>query len=323
MKKFPFDPFLAGIFITLFLAGTFPFVASNGGILPAKALATAAVMAIFFVQGLSLDPRNLVESASEWRYHLLTQAIIFLGYPLLTILLLAAYPWEFGGYVHAGVILLAFLPTTISTALVFTGKAGGSTSMALVNLTIANFAGILVVPLVMLSLDKDGQRLDSRHGEIFLSLFKLLVLPFLIGQLCRPTCKEWAKGHPKLIKKFSQSCILFILWNSFSNAFSSDVFKDTDQLGIGKLAIFLALLFVLSRLLIWLTIRPLDPGKGTAVFFCGAQKTLAAGIPLATATFGQDHQALGLILLPMLLYHPVQLAIDGVIAARWQGSRST
>ena len=282
-------------------------------------MSTVAIMAIFFVQGLSLDPRHLVESATDWRYHLLTQAIIFLGYPVLTISLLKVYPWEFWGYIHAGIILLAFLPTTISTALVFTGKAGGSTAMALVNLTIANFAGILIVPLVMLSLDKDGQWLDSRHGEIFLSLFKLLVLPFLIGQLVRPSCSGWVKGHSNIIKVLSQSCILFILWNSFSNAFNNELFKDADNMGIGKLALFLGLIFVLSRFLIWLCIRPLDTTKGTAVFFCGSQKTLAAGLPLATATFGQDHHALGLILLPMLLYHPIQLAVDGILAAQWKG----
>jgi sodium/bile acid cotransporter 7 len=319
VKKLPLDPFLAGICLVLLLAGLFPGLAKSGGILPAKGMATAAVMAIFFVQGLSLDPRNLLESASNWKYHLLTQGIIFIGYPILAFLLLAIYPWKFCGYIHAGIVLLSVLPTTISTALVFTTKAGGNRALALINLTIANFAGILVVPFVMFSLDKDGKMIEAEHAEVFLSLFKLLVLPFLAGQLFLPACKDWVKGNGKTIKIISQGCILFILLNSFSNAFSNRVFKDAAEMGMGKLIVFVSLLYICSRLLVWLGTRKLDPAIGKAVFFCGCQKTLAAGIPLATATFGQDHHAMGLILLPMLLYHPIQLSIDGIIAAKWEG----
>lgn len=191
--------------------------------------------------------------------------------------------------------------------------------MALINLTIANFAGIVVVPFVMFSLDKDGKMIEAEHAKIFLSLFKLLVLPFLAGQLFLPACKDWVKGNGKTIKIISQGCILFILLNSFSNAFSNRVFKDAAEMGMGKLIVFVSLLYICSRLIVWLGIRKLDPAQGKAVFFCGCQKTLAAGIPLATATFGQDHHAMGLILLPMLLYHPIQLSIDGIIAAKWEG----
>ena len=53
-----------------------------------------------------------------------------------------------------------------------------------------------------------------------------------------------------------------------------------------------------------------------AASFCAPQKTLASGVPLAKVIFGA-HPGLGLILLPIMVYHLLQLLVCGYLAGRW------
>ena len=53
-----------------------------------------------------------------------------------------------------------------------------------------------------------------------------------------------------------------------------------------------------------------------AAVLCGSKKTLASGVPMAHLIFGAN-PALGLILVPIMVYHPLQLALCGVLAQRW------
>jgi sodium/bile acid cotransporter 7 len=57
------------------------------------------------------------------------------------------------------------------------------------------------------------------------------------------------------------------------------------------------------------------PDRVTAVF-CGSKKTLASGVPMARVLFGQN-PSLGLILLPLLIYHPLQLIVGSWLASRF------
>jgi sodium/bile acid cotransporter 7 len=52
-----------------------------------------------------------------------------------------------------------------------------------------------------------------------------------------------------------------------------------------------------------------------AIVFCGSKKSLAAGVPMAGVLFpGPD---LGMILLPTMLFHQMQLMVCAFLARRW------
>ena len=58
-----------------------------------------------------------------------------------------------------------------------------------------------------------------------------------------------------------------------------------------------------------------------AAVFCGSKKTLASGVPMAKLMFGAS-PALGVILLPIMIYHPLQLVVCGFLAERWGREKS-
>ena len=51
----------------------------------------------------------------------------------------------------------------------------------------------------------------------------------------------------------------------------------------------------------------------SAAVFCASKKSLAAGAPMAALIFGAN-PGLGLILLPIMIYHPLQLIVCSVMA---------
>jgi sodium/bile acid cotransporter 7 len=81
----------------------------------------------------------------------------------------------------------------------------------------------------------------------------------------------------------------------------------------------IALIAIVSSSLI-VTIKLLGLNRAAAVtaYFCGSQKSLANGLPVAQALFGSA-PALGLIVMPLLVYHQIQLAVGSIAAKRMRG----
>ena len=164
---------------------------------------------------------------------------------------------------------------------------------------------------VALELVRDGVHLD-------LDLCRWLVLPLALGQLARPWIAEWIKQHKARINVADRATILVLVYTSFCDSFEQGVWAGN---GLGNLALVVvgsAVLFVLAMVATGWTARALGFSREDriAAMFCGSKKTLASGVPMAKLIFGA-HPAIGLILLPIMVYHPLQLLVCGVLAERW------
>lgn len=321
MKRLPIDPFLPGMCLVVLAAWSWPEVGSANGPVHAGMLTSIAIAGIFLVQGLTLDGESLRRGFSNLKVHLFIQGCIFVVFPVVAWGLLALLPWGFTQNLKTGILFLAVLPTTISTAVVYTGKAGGNSATAMFNVTLANLLGIALVPLAMVVFQaglEDGSRLDT--AGFFRKILLLLVAPFLAGQILRGAGLRWMDGHKMFSRNLCQFLILFILWAAFSNSFDKGVFFGETGVPLIHLCGFVLLLTVIVRVLVPLGGRSFPKEHRPAVFFCSTEKTLAAGLPMATALFGATNPALGILVLPVLVYHLVQLFVDGVIASRWGGS---
>jgi len=235
-------------------------------------------------------------------------------------LLLHIFPIKFSPDLYTGILFLAVLPTTISTAVVYTGKAGGNPATALFNVTLANFLGILVVPLSMMLFQTNVQEsVPLNTWAFFQKIIILLALPFGVGQAMRNMGFRWMDEHKVISRNLCQGMILFILWAAFSNSFDQGVFSSRTIVQLPQLCGFVILLTILVRVLVPATYKMagMHAEHRPSAFFCSTEKTLAAGLPMATALFGSDNPALAILILPVLIYHPLQLFLDGVIASGW------
>ncbi len=314
--------FVYGLFGAIGLAWLLPGWGAPGGWLQASFTTKLGVFVIFFLQGLSLPTEDLARGLKLWRLHCFIQTFIFLGGPLVAALLSWPLRESMGEVLWLGLMFLAVLPCTISTSVVFSTQAGGNVAAALFNTSLANVAGIFIVPTVMVWLA------SAEGGDIPLlpllgKVLMLLFLPLVLGQLARfliAPLRIWAFANRKRFSTVNSSIVLFIVYCSFCGSFQSRFWVDVPVPAmLWAVVVTLVLLLVLRGLLYaMLRTAKVSYAEAATAFFCGGQKTLAAGVPLAQGIFAAGGYDLGVILLPLMCYAPLQFTLDGVIVGLLQ-----
>ena len=324
------NQFLIGILAAVFLGWLFAEAGAKGGLLRTEITTKIAVFIIFLNQGLTLPTEELKQGFLQWRFHLFCFLFIFLFFPGMTGLgLLALHPL-FGSAdwwtadIQRGFLYLGILPTTITTAVVYSGKSGGNVGSAIFSTAFTNIAGIFIVPLAVLFLASSLQILEAGGSysaiPVIQKILLLLFLPFVVGQLLRPLTKKWIDGHKAWIRNTNVYLVYFMVFAAFANSFQQETWAQFPLF-------FLVLVFLLTGVLLlffsgtaWLFVSALGFNRGDRIsgFFCASQKTLAAGIPLASSIFIGSRPDIGLVILPLMIYHPLQLILHGYFVGRWE-----
>ena len=310
------DWFLIGMALSVVLAWVLPDPGAKGGSLHPELVNKLGVSLIFFLHGLTLSFAALGAGAKNWRLHLLVQACTFLLCPILGLLLLATIGRHLSVDLRTGLFFLCALPSTVSSSVALTATAKGNVPAAVFNATISSLIGVVLTPLwLSVVLGAAGRSLPI--ASVVLDLLKWLVLPLVIGQLLRPIGGRFATRHKARISILDRLTILLLVYTSFCDSVKDGVWHAG---GSALIVSSLASVFVLSvtMLIVWQLSRALkfDLGDRIAALFCGSKKTLASGVPMARLIFGA-HPGLGIILLPLMLYHPLQLVVGGWLAGRF------
>lgn len=315
--------FLLGLVVAVILAFVFPEPGARGGVLQPELVNNGGIALILFLQGLSLALEKIRAGAGNWRLHGLIQAYTFVIFPLvglgLNAVTLVAWPGE-PEAIRQGFLYLCVLPSTISTSVVLTAVAHGNTAGALFNAALSNILGVMATPLlVQLLMNRTGQ--SGPIGPLLLKITLLTLVPFAAGMLLRPRLAAWVDAHKAWVARLSNAVILFIVYAAFCDSVQERIWA-VHGLGLTMQVLGVTLgLFGLMSGLVFATCRALrlDRGDMIAAYFCSVKKTLAMGVPLAVLIFG-ERADLPLILLPVMLYHPVQLFLNGLLASRWARS---
>lgn len=315
--KFKPDWFLLGMVAATGLAWLAPGPGGAGGWLHPELLTKAGVALIFFLHGLALSFAALRSGALNWKLHVLVQACTFLLFPLIGLALNATADGHISADLKLGMFYLCALPSTVSSSIAMTAAARGNVAGAVFNATLSSLLGVALTPLwVTAVMQTSGQA--QPLGPVVFDLVRWLVLPLVAGQLLRPWLGAWASRHKAGIHVVDRLTILLLVYTSFCDSFRQGVWSGH---GAGQILLVVALsgvLFAVVMLLIGGVARAAGFSREDriAAMFCGSKKTLASGVPMAKLIFAA-HPGIGLILLPIMIYHPLQLVICGVLAQRW------
>lgn len=319
------DWFLWGMVLAVALAWLFPGPGAPGGWMQPHLLTKGGVALVFFLHGLSLSLESIRQGAMQWKLHAVIQGMTFALFPLIGLGLLSAPLPGLGPELKIGFFFLCALPSTVSSSVAMTALARGNVPVAVFNATLSSLIGIVLTPLWLRlaaeSMSSNGAMMP--FGEVLVDLVCWLLLPLVLGQLLRPVLGAWALRHKAIVGKVDRVMILLLVYTSFCDSVRRGVW---DLFGIGTMvsvAVLCLLLFctVFAFAAGACRVLGIERQDRSAVIFCGSKKSLAQGVPMAQLIFA-GNPALGVILVPMMLYHPLQLVIGGVLASRW-GSRST
>lgn len=311
--------FLAALAAVIGLAFALPGWGAPGGPLGHPLPAHIGIATIFLSLGLLLRTESLREDLRDWRLHLLVQGQLFILFPLLIVAILAAAGDRIPGPLHPGLLLLAVLPTTISTCNVFTMTAGGNTAASVFNSTLSSLVGVLLAPIWM------AWRLSGPSGAFptllpaFERIGLLVILPLALGQLLRPRLGTHARNHRHAITRLNNTIILFLVFRAFSQSTGAGMWT-TDSLGpVARAAGVAAITFACAACFAWSASGWLGlprPSRVTALF-CASQKSLATAVALSAplwSVFPAVDPSLALV--PILAYAVIQLAVGGILADR-------
>jgi sodium/bile acid cotransporter 7 len=316
MKLKP-DWFLLSMVGATVLAWAFPNPGAAGGWLHPELVTKAGVALIFFLHGVALSFDALKAGTLRWPLHVLVQTSTFLMFPLLGLLLNAVLGETLSPELKLGLFFLCALPSTVSSSVAMTATARGNVAGAVFNATLSSVLGVFLTPLWIAFVLKTGGQ-SHPIGPVILDLVRWLILPLAVGQSCRPWLAAWAKRNKPRIGLVDRATIVLLVYTSFCDSFKQEVWTGNSIGQLGLIAAISALLFALAMGVMARAAKLMNFSREDeiAAMFCGSKKTLASGVPMAKLIFGA-HPGLGLILLPIMIYHPLQLIVCGVLAQRW------
>ncbi|WP_260696937.1 bile acid:sodium symporter family protein [Streptomyces sp. 130] len=305
---------MAALAATVTLAALLP--ASGSAERVARTASQAAIILLFFLYGLRLSTKETLAGMRRVRLHTLILLSTFVLFPALGLAVLWLAPDTLTAQLGAGILFLCVVPSTVQSSVALTSTARGDIAAAICAGTYSSVIGLAVTPLLAAWLI-GSQTSISADGA--LRIGAQLLAPFLAGQLLRPRLQAFVSRNKRLLGPVDRGSILLVVYVAFSEGMNQGVWSSvTPGTLLGLLAV-LALLLVVALTCTHAAARfaGLDRPSRIAVVFCGSQKSLANGLPMASVLFaGQAAVAV----LPLMLYHQMQLTVCAVLAARWSGS---
>ncbi|MDQ7992861.1 MAG: bile acid:sodium symporter family protein [Propionicimonas sp.] len=311
LSRSPIDPFLLAI-IAAALAGTFLPV-TGGGVDVLDWITTFAIALLFFLYGARLSPQETLAGLKHWRLHLTILSFTYVAFPLLGLAVAAVASNWLSPALVTGLVYLTLVPSTVQSSIAFTSIARGNVAGAVVSASASNILGVFLTPaLCWLLLSGSIQFTPQAILDILLQL----LLPFVLGQLSRRWTATWVKAHPQL-KLVDRGSIVLVVYSAFAAGRRENMWQQTSlaEIGIvvGICLVVLAVMLVLS----WWTARRLrfSVEDAIAIQFCGTKKSLASGLPMASVLFAGS--PIGLLMLPLMIFHQAQLMACASLAERY------
>ncbi|BBD98263.1 bile acid:sodium symporter [Sphingobium amiense] len=307
------DPFLLLLIATVALASFLP--ARGPGAAVADGIADAGIVVLFFLHGAKLSREAILDGAKAWRLHLATLGTTFIAFPLLGIAIV-----RFGVAplsLRNGVLFLTLLPSTVQSSIAFTAIARGNVAAAVVSASFSNLLGIAVTPLLVAFLmERSGSGSLVSWSSVESILLQLL-LPFILGHLSRPWIGGFVARHKALVSSVDRGSILLVVYAAFSAAVVEGLWSKVSPVELAELAGLCLAMLTLILLFTFALGRIIGLSREEAIVlqFCGSKKSLASGVPIAGVLFPAS--AVGPVLLPIMLFHQIQLMACALLARHY------
>lgn len=322
LSRLRLDPYIVAIMAMVALAAALPARGVGGEVL--GWVVHVAIAVLFFIYGAKISPQAIWAGVTHWRLQGLVFATTFLVFPLVGLGVVALARGHLDSGLTTGLLFLCLLPSTVQSSIAFTSIARGNVAAALCCASISNLAGVLITPLLaalLLSAEAGGMSLGAVR-DIALQI----LLPFVVGQCARPLIGGWLIRQKTLTMMVDRGSILLVVYSAFSAGVVAGIWSKVTPQSLGLvivldlviLAIIMAFTTVASRFLRF------SVEDEIAIVFCGSKKSMASGLPMANIIF--PAATVGLIVLPLMLFHQMQLMVCAALARRYslrpQGSTS-
>ncbi|MGV9792637.1 MULTISPECIES: bile acid:sodium symporter [unclassified Gordonia (in: high G+C Gram-positive bacteria)] len=310
----PVDGFVVAIVAAVVVAAFLPARGAAADIL--DWVVVAAIAALFFLYGTRLHPREALEGLKHWRLHLTILSFTFVAFPLIGLAMRPVVEPIVGDDLYTGLLFLCLVPSTVQSSIAFTSIARGNVPGAIVSASASNILGVFLTPLLVVALMSTSSGIHIDAGSVLKIVAQILV-PFLLGQLARPWVGPFFNRHSAPTKLADRGAIVLVVYVAFSEGVRQGIWS---AVGVGQViavaVISLILVVVMLVVTRWVPQRlGFSRADVIAIQFCGTKKSLATGLPMATVLFAGS--VVGIIVLPLMIFHQIQLILCSWLATRY------
>ena len=316
MHKIKIDKFVLSIIGVIIFAYFFPQWGVSESKIPIDTISAIGISLIFFFYGLKLSPAKLKAGLKNWKLHVLVQSATFLIFPMLVLALRPLIQSEAQETIWLAFFFLAALPSTVSSSVVMVSMAKGNIPAAIFNASISGIIGVALTPLWMGLFVNDAQT-DFDFTAIYIKLIVQIILPVVLGLGLQRYFGAFVQKHSAKLTLFDKSIILLIIYKSFAESFAGKIFSSVSVFDLLLLFVAVLVLFFIVFVLIGFLSRKMNFNKEDQITaqFCGTKKSLVHGTVFSKIIFG-NMASIGIVLLPLMLFHASQILIITIIATR-------
>ena len=313
LSRFRPDNFMLMLLGVVALASFLPIAGRPAEIF--GALTNGAIALLFFLHGARLSRDTVIAGLSHWRLHLTILLSTYALFPVLALALDYGLVSALTPTLASGILFLAILPSTVQSSIAFTSIAGGNVPAAVCAASGSNILGIFITPLLA------GLLFASRgagfSGSVLITIVTQLLLPFVLGQVLQPWIGGFVRQHRYVLSFVDRGSILMVVYLAFSEAVTGGLWRQFSATALLTMVFVDAALLALVLVITTYGSRRLGFSKEDeiTIVFCGSKKSLATGVPMATVIFAG--QNIGAIVLPLMLFHQIQLMTCAILAQRY------
>lgn len=314
LSRFLPDRFTCALIVTVVLARLLPCRGTTASVF--NVLTDMAIALLFFLHGAKLSREAVVAGMTHWRLHLTVLASTFVLFPVLGLLLRPVLSPLVTPSLYLGVLFLCTLPSTVQSSIAFTSMARGNVPAAICSASASSMLGIFITPLLVgVMLESHGQ--GGMNWDAIGAIVLQLLVPFVAGQVAQRWIGRWVERNRSLLSFVDQGSILLVVYTAFSAAVLQGLWKQIPLPVLGGLLIVNAVLLAIALIVTRYGARALGFKREDeiTIVFCGSKKSLASGVPMAKVLFAGH--PLGAIVLPIMLFHQIQLMTCAVLAKKY------
>lgn len=310
--------FLLALVVVLGAAIVAPDIGRPGGPLAPEKWQGLIVGGIFLLSGIELRTRDLGGAIRDVRLLVFVQGVSLVLAPVVFYaaargLAMSRLPEP----LLEGFMVLGCLPTTITSGVALTRASGGDEAGALFNATLGNLLGVVITPLSILLVTGHHANVPARAVVTLLAW--QVAAPIAIGQLLQWWIGDSVDRLRPWPGRASVLLLLVLIYFVFSASLSRGFGASTRHLAAAVViaAALHGALIIAALRLSSMTIWGFSRSKRTSAVISSTQKTAALGLPLLAILY-RDDARLGLLALPLLIYHPLQLVVAGSAVDAWR-----
>jgi sodium/bile acid cotransporter 7 len=313
------DSFTIALLVTVLLATVVP---CRGEVAEAfQVITSAAIALLFFLHGARLSREAIIAGAAHWRLHALVFFGTFVLFPMLGLLLRPLGSLLVTPELYLGILFLCVLPSTVQSSIAFTSIAGGNVPAAVCSASASNVFSVFLTPIlvgVFVARDGPGVPISGSFWEIVLQI----LVPFAFGHAFRPLIGGCVEGRPQFTGLVDRGSILLVVYVAFSGAVVEGLWSQTPLRVLAGVLLIDCLLLAIVMVTIWFlsALFRFNRADRITILFCGSKKSLATGVPIANVLFAGS--IVGPMILPLMLFHQIQLMVCALLAQRWAAQRT-